>query len=94
MTGTRSWSSNFPRVCNCLMSQARMSFSCSSSDGQALANWSSHSEMARSIVLMPAASAGSNLLMSIQAAWRRVGLVLSTITAEECANYFHNAGYA
>jgi len=43
---------------------------------------------------MPAASAGSNLLMSIQAAWRRVGLVLSTITAEECANYFHNAGYA
>ena len=28
------------------------------------------------------------------AAWKRIGTITSTVTAEECSNYFKNAGYA
>ena len=30
---------------------------------------------------------------TIEATWRRVGQVISSITATECANYFVNSGY-
>ena len=31
---------------------------------------------------------------TIEAAWKRIGTITSTVTAEECSNYFKNAGYA
>ena len=31
---------------------------------------------------------------SIEATWRGIGQLLSRFTAEECANYFRNSGYA
>lgn len=31
---------------------------------------------------------------TIEEVWRHVGSVLSTISPQECANYFTNAGYA
>lgn len=31
---------------------------------------------------------------TVEATWRRVGALLPAFTAQECANYFRNAGYA
>jgi transposase len=31
---------------------------------------------------------------TIEATWQRIGLLLPTVTSQECANYFRNAGYA
>jgi transposase len=31
---------------------------------------------------------------SVEATWKGIGQLLSTFSAEECANYFKNAGYA
>jgi transposase len=31
---------------------------------------------------------------SVEALWRRIGLLLDDFSPEECANYFKNAGYA
>ncbi len=31
---------------------------------------------------------------TIEATWQRIGALLPTITPQECANYFRNAGYA
>jgi transposase len=31
---------------------------------------------------------------SVEATWRRIGSLLDAFTAQECANYFRNSGYA
>jgi transposase len=31
---------------------------------------------------------------TVEATWRRIGTLLQSFTAQECANYFNNAGYA
>jgi transposase len=31
---------------------------------------------------------------TVEATWKRIGMLLQTFTSQECANYFRNAGYA